>query len=344
MDYVRPKNVVCTATTGVKWINCKHVAATLHGRWDSGVFPAMVSHCRNKKTTLSLFSTNRLVIVGCDTADTGNSSGQMLIDVLVRTMPHLYGRARLLNFEVCNIVCRVELPWRLNLDLLYADACIDPDTVAVNPETLQGGCTYEPEVFPSLAWPIQRDGVAITFALFQTGKGVATGLRTMSARHVANTILHTLSRYEIGNEYRALRPDEIQNRKAQKRSRKERRKAAAAAAATAASEPLPELPRIEDMILPGHDLVRLILENDRVMGNDDYDDGGDEDDATPTRRRRTATRKKTTTREPVLNPDQLVPVAAAARRAPVTVAATDAIRAEYQAKKRKREAATTQVR
>lgn len=209
-NYISVKNVVCKFELG-RAIACMPVAQALGARWDPRVFPALVLLCANTGCVVSIFPTGSVVIVGCSSPDLGITTAQLTVALLWRKCRL---SARVFNFDVCNIVCAVRLPWRLNLDLLYAEAQRSELT-----DQRKGGASYEPEVFPGMAWPVrvaQSDGAqAITaaFALFPSGNGVVTGLRSLAYIPALNEVLAELDRYELGHEFRGLQPHEVQNRR-----------------------------------------------------------------------------------------------------------------------------------
>ena len=79
------------------------------------------------------------------------------------------------------------MPFKINLDLFY--------------HSNSKGKEWSPEIFTGLCWrPPPQDGARITFAIFDTGKGVATGLKKPEQMAIANSILEELWKYEKGNE------------------------------------------------------------------------------------------------------------------------------------------------
>lgn len=203
MSYVSVKNVVCTCDFGVT-LDLDTLAAALGGRLDKKVFPALMVRCRETNVACSLFVTGRAVLVGGQSEAEGLETAERLARALWRFAGV---DCRPYNFTVSNLVCRVKLPFELDLDLLYADAKTMPITVQVDRRG-RGGPSYEPEVFPGLAWPTRVGDATITFALFSSGGGVATGLRSSQHVHIANTIMHDMYKYQKGNTYRDLLPTE----------------------------------------------------------------------------------------------------------------------------------------
>lgn len=195
------KNVVVTMELGRSNLDLPRVAMIVCGRYGAA-FPAVVCRCFECDTVISIFSTGRVVIVGCRSQNHGLLSAHMLANTLssrggLQCTPY--------NFNVPNLVYRFELPWKLNLDLIYADAndghisgVIDDDGSG------EGGTSYEPDTFPGIAMPVRLRGDPVMFALFTSGRGIATGLRTQEQEHEANRFLGDFDKYELGNEYRAL--------------------------------------------------------------------------------------------------------------------------------------------
>lgn len=195
MNYITIKNVVCTFDLG-KPMALIPLTMCMGGRLNSDVFPALVTRCRNTATSVSIFSTGKVVLVGCKTEEIGLLTAHLLVHTLWRKMSL---DTSVLNFHVRNIVGKVKLPWALDLDKLYAEANSMPITVKCDAKG-QGGISYEPEAFPGIAWPVEHQGVKITFALFHSGGGVATGLKSREHLHIANQILHETQRFEASNE------------------------------------------------------------------------------------------------------------------------------------------------
>jgi len=195
-DYIQVENVVCVGDLG-RTIDRLQVAACLNARFDPLIFPALVSHQLETGAVLSIFSTGKVVIVGCRDEDKGLIAMHLLVRTLWRVMRL---RTRVCNFTVCNIVGRIRLPWRLNLNRILTELQESPLTVQANAEG-KGGLSYEPEAFPGLTWPIRTlSGITFTVQLFRSGCGAIVGLRNRDHRHVANQILSTLDRFELQQE------------------------------------------------------------------------------------------------------------------------------------------------
>ena len=94
------------------------VAIAMGGRAEHHVFPAMVSHSTDTATSNSVFATGRTVEVGCKSEDHALLAAHMLAFKIYMLTGQICG---VHNFEICNVVCRVELPsvgmrvsWRLD--------------------------------------------------------------------------------------------------------------------------------------------------------------------------------------------------------------------------------------
>jgi transcription initiation factor TFIID TATA-box-binding protein len=188
------------------------VAVCLKARLGARIFPALVSRCRETGTAISVFSTGKVVIVGCKSEDAGLLSAHLLVHVLWEECGL---NTSVINFHVRNMVYRIHLPYALNLDLVYADAkdpvCPNIPNIIRDNGKGEGGASYEPETFPGIALPVDCGG-PVTLALFPSGAGVATGAKVAGQRHLINAMLYDFLRYEYGNEYRELAPHELQAR------------------------------------------------------------------------------------------------------------------------------------
>ena len=185
------------------------LATCLHGRFDKAVFPAMLTTMTQTGATLSVFESGKVVIVGCENESDALYSAHLLVSALWKEAGV---NAHVERFEIDNLVCKVELPYRLNLDMLFEDAKTMDCTV--QQEKGKGGPSYEPETFPGMSWPVRLNNQTMTFALFPSGKGVVTGLKSSGQIHDANHFLYDLSKYEAGNEYRQpLRVQQTRRRK-----------------------------------------------------------------------------------------------------------------------------------
>ncbi len=64
---------------------------------------------------------------------------------------------------------------------------------------------FQPEKFPGLKWKMELfPGHQVTWALFERGRGVVTGLRSLDEVVACNMVVRGLPCYERGNEYREL--------------------------------------------------------------------------------------------------------------------------------------------
>lgn len=85
----------------------------------------------------------------------------------------------------------------VNMLLLKTDCTDDPRTA------VKKGVSYQPTKFPGLKWKMLLvNGHAVTFALFERGRGVVTGLLNLDEVFLCNSVVRDLPSYERGNEYR----------------------------------------------------------------------------------------------------------------------------------------------
>jgi len=97
---------------------------------------------------------------------------------------------------------------------------------------------FEPEKFPGMKWKVRLPDCGdeeryVTYALFERGRGVVTGLKHMSDVPKCNKLLVDLPSYERGFEYRVMTAAEM--RDAAIRAARSKRLAAKAKAKTRAS-------------------------------------------------------------------------------------------------------------
>jgi len=155
-----------------------------------------------------------VVVVGCSTQDHGLYAALLLVHTLWRV---LRMNVSALNFFIRNIVCSATVGHGMNLSLLYEDLAEMPGTVLDNARG-EGGGQYEPERFPGISWAVLSDPFdkksAVTFALFDSGKGVATGLRHMNQVAFCHDYISKLGRFRTGGEYRVQDPRTVRKRKA----------------------------------------------------------------------------------------------------------------------------------
>lgn len=174
------RNVVASFDLG-RTVNCAVIAQALSGRYDHAVFPAVVSNCAESRTSSQLFATGKVVIVGCASQDHGLYAAHLLVHTLQRVLGL---DCAVLHYDICNMVCQVDMRYPVDLDALYQTADDWPLTVLANKKG-EGGAAYEPDRFPGMAWgtkwpvPGAPSGthLPIVTAMFATGKGVATGLK-----------------------------------------------------------------------------------------------------------------------------------------------------------------------
>ena len=75
---------------------------------------------------------------------------------------------------------------------------------------------FEPEKFPGMKWKVRLPDCGdeeryVTYALFERGRGVVTGLKHMSDVPKCNKLLVDLPSYERGYEYRLMTASEMRD-------------------------------------------------------------------------------------------------------------------------------------
>ncbi len=228
-ECVHVGNVVCTWDLGVE-LNLKLVAPAISGRYDPAIFPACVSYCKEMRASIQSFATGKQVAVGCRSEEIGKATAHLLVHTLCRVCG--IDQAEVTNFYVRNIVCSVRLGFEVNLSLLYEDLTTGklPYVVLIDEKTGESPIVYQPNDFPGLAFAIEPpppgEGTAvqspavpsprrvITFALFEGGNGVATGLKCNEQVGVASAYMREhMPKYELGKEYRVQDPAKVRKRR-----------------------------------------------------------------------------------------------------------------------------------
>ncbi len=179
------RNVVCTFDLG-KAINLAEVAMALLARYEPDVFPAIVSYSKRTCTSAQVFATGKVVIVGCASQDHGMVAAH---DLVLMLQLQLELDTSVLNFHVRNIVLSINLGHGLDLARLFDDVSNWRDLV-VGDEKGEGGPAYDKTRFPGLTFAVTDDrGRVITMAMFDTGKGVGTGLKTLDQIRTVERIM-----------------------------------------------------------------------------------------------------------------------------------------------------------
>ncbi len=191
---VSVKNVVCTFHLG-RPLNLPVIAQAFHARYDPKQFPALVTRARETRAAISMFTTGSVVIVGGQTEQHGIYSARLLVLSLQRD---LHFDCDVYNFHICNLVCRVKMPFFVNVEMFHRDHLSPPIS------------NYEPQLFPGMGWKQMVDGEEVTLTLFFEGGGVATGLKTQAQiPAVRDMLLRELMPYKLGSEYRKFTNEEI---------------------------------------------------------------------------------------------------------------------------------------
>lgn len=104
------------------------------------------------------------------------------------------------TFNVRNIVLRVKLYFRVDLKRACAAAENWPGIVLKNAKG-EGGPRYKPERFTGFSFAIKTGGDVVTFAIFKTGNGVATGLKRLDQiPQVKEFLANTLGAFDVDEE------------------------------------------------------------------------------------------------------------------------------------------------
>jgi len=200
------KNVVCTFDLG-RTINCAVVASCFGARYDNKVFPALVSNCMETNTSAQFFATGRVVIVGCRTEETGLEAAHRLVLALWKRCGI---DGSMLNFSVRNIVVALSLGFEVDLDKMREESGDWPGMVLENARG-EGGSAYDPARFSGMSFAMTDPMCSqhtITFAIFETGNGIATGLKHKGQLESVLEILSRFDRYECTPEQTCEREQE----------------------------------------------------------------------------------------------------------------------------------------
>lgn len=203
------KNVVGTYSAGVTF-NLALLAVCLKARYDASVFPAAVSYGEETNTSAQIFSSGQIVLVGAKT----NEHVQFAAVLLSMAIYVLAGiECSVLNSKIRNWVCRIALSFRVNMDLFYADAA----SGMINMIDLRGKPpAFDKERFPGMSFAI-RDALLrlrTTIAMFDTGKGVGTGIKSEQQIEQLRMFLQdTMYKYKLGSEYRQLDASQARTRR-----------------------------------------------------------------------------------------------------------------------------------
>jgi transcription initiation factor TFIID TATA-box-binding protein len=210
-------NLVCTVYLGLA-LFVEHVNMVLHGKYDPAVFPAAVSRSLHPRCTNSIAKSGRIVVTGARTEWDALLNVYRLVAKLRRD---LHIDVQVYNFKVENIVGTLNMGFRINTDLFYADQ--------------QDFCSYDPTNFPGVIWRPKNTGIQpkMTYTIYQTGKVVMPGLLSVINGEKARQPLLCLYRYREGKEYRKLEAGRKRNldefevmrqAKLQKKTRKKQKK------------------------------------------------------------------------------------------------------------------------
>lgn len=185
------QNVVCNCTTDAS-LNIVYIVEALHGRFDSQVFPACVSSCRQNNIKISIFSSGQVIIAGAKGYYQALEAAYLVID---RIRQDFGMHLKLYNFAVKNIVCSTGLGFNINLPLLNA---------------VKGSvCSYEPESFAGLAYEITETdskGVLwkVSAVVFSSGSVVVTGIKDPVQIRIITERLKIFKAFEKNNDFRSL--------------------------------------------------------------------------------------------------------------------------------------------
>jgi transcription initiation factor TFIID TATA-box-binding protein len=193
---VRINNVIAHSMLGCA-TDISLVAVALNGRTNPRVFPACVCHCYTTHTTLSLFDSGKLVVVGAKSEQIALEASHIFANSLSL---HLELPVNVYNFEINNVVGHFVMPCKLNINLFLDDhdleAQWDPDNFA--------GISYKP-------WGSEK-GV-VSFVLFDSGKGILTGGKARRDLYKAYELhVDDLFKYRLGQEYRTLQAENTRER------------------------------------------------------------------------------------------------------------------------------------
>lgn len=211
-------------------MNLPAISLVLHGKYGRGVFPAVVSKARipirgveatlpppsftyplqkKRKSSEKLSSSRRSqrlksqlqqeehavsqqFLTATDshfksgenvvTGGTSVTANLLMAYQYIRRLSHdLNIDLRVCNLEVQNIVCSANLGYELN-----------PEWIAQHADREMLEVFYWPQEFVGLTWITEEEGIKIVFVVFESGKVVATGLKSEMHIPVAEKRMHRL--------------------------------------------------------------------------------------------------------------------------------------------------------
>lgn len=182
-------NNVTTTALGQN-VDTRAACIATHGKLAMDVFPAHVSKSKTPSCTNCLFQTGQLVNTGAKSPDESLLGVTLFVERLNR---QLGLNLRVLNHEAQNIVLATNLGFKLNLALVKEDGHQRYDR------------KWDPKLFPGLK--LESPHRDIVFIFFASGNVIATGMKSIDRRTVAEEELFNMNmrRYETGKEYRPLR-------------------------------------------------------------------------------------------------------------------------------------------
>lgn len=235
------------------------LALAMGSRVDFKSFAEMITRNADVHTTSDVFESGHSLAIGCQTEDHAMLTALLLRRAIFHATNQLVG---VYNFGICNLVCRIELPYSVPLDhppgaplpptggLNVALLAID---AATHPYTVSSDVDYDPVLFHGLRWRVRLplldpktgellgpdpNGSSAMMILFARGRGVGTGMRTQADADRLNRLVLSLESYERGHEYREMTEREKKEAAATAaRAKSSRKRATAAAAAAEPSRP-----------------------------------------------------------------------------------------------------------
>lgn len=170
---LKVQNVVCNFSVDFP-IHIELLADLLSGRYDSAVFPATVSCCKNSGTKNSFFESGQIIIAGAKSFWDAVIAGQMCVQKLRVDFGIPF---KMWDFAVKNIVCSARLGYAVDLDLMHQVKKAETSFDAEDFPGLNYVMHYKEQFSSELELYYHIKEWSVTITAFAMGGIVVTGIR-----------------------------------------------------------------------------------------------------------------------------------------------------------------------
>lgn len=159
------QNIMSTVNLGCK-LDLKNIALRCRNvEYNPHRFPALIMRLREPRTTALIYSSGKMVVTGSKSEIESKTASRKF----ARIIQKLGYDAKLIDFQIQNVVGSTDMGYNLNLEMLqithYLFTC------------------YEPELFPGLIYRLRDPNCVIL--IFKSGKIVITGAKSEEILHRA---------------------------------------------------------------------------------------------------------------------------------------------------------------